>query len=199
MSRLSSVLCGIGWSCSVSPQAPSARVHSPIATASARRGAPALRSSRANTSCSASIAVRDRHAPVAAEGAFGDLDAGGRLSALVLGEIDQADRALDLDLGESLGDQLLASVMELDVSVQDPVEQLIRWQRVLVALVVPELGGGRALEDRLRNWSRHPARIGASGGVAPVAEAVDERLGHILYYRKPPCQVTVEGGIADRH
>ena len=85
---------------------------------------------------SAPVAVGDRHAPVAAERARGDLDPGRRLAALVLGEVDEADRAVDLLLGQPLGDQLLAAVVELDVALQDPVEQLVGGQRVLVALVV---------------------------------------------------------------
>ena len=40
--------------------------------------------------------VRDRHAAVAAEGAAGDLDAGRRLAALVLGAVDERDHAVDV-------------------------------------------------------------------------------------------------------
>src|SRR5271167_5099994 len=97
---------------------------------------------------SAAIAVGDRHAPVAAERARGDLDSGGCLAALVLGEVHEPDRTVDLALGEPLGDQLLASLVELYVALQDAVEQLVGGKRVLVALVVPELGRGRALDDR---------------------------------------------------
>ncbi len=95
-----------------------------------------------------SVPVGDRHAPVAAEGAGGDLDPWGRLAALVLGEIDEADRVVHLLGGQPFGDQLLAAVVELDVAVQDPVEQLIRGQRVLVALVLAQLRGGGAGDDR---------------------------------------------------
>ena len=44
---------------------------------------------------SAAPAVRDRHPPVAAEGLRAELHAGRRLAALVLGPVDQRERALD--------------------------------------------------------------------------------------------------------
>src|SRR5271170_6490027 len=55
----------------------------------ARRAAHALNGGASLTR----IAVGDWHPPVAAERAGGDLDPGGRLTALVLGEVDEADYA----------------------------------------------------------------------------------------------------------
>ena len=74
----------------------------------------------------------------------GDLDARRRLAALVLGEVDEPDRAIDLLRGQALCDQLLAALVELDVALEDAVEQLIGGQRVLVALVGAQLRRGRA-------------------------------------------------------
>ena len=76
----------------------------------------------------ASVAIGDRHAPITAEGARGDLDPGRRLAALVLGAIDELDRAVHLRLGQTLGDKFLAALAELDVAVENAVEQGIGGQ-----------------------------------------------------------------------
>jgi len=55
----------------------------------------------------AAPAVRDRGPPVAAEGAWAELDARGRLAPLVLGPVDEHQHALD-DLGIELRVELLA-------------------------------------------------------------------------------------------
>ena len=68
------------------------------------------------------IQIADPHAPIPAERARGDLDPRRRLAALVLGEVDEADRAVHLLGGQPVGDQPLAAVVELDVAVQDAVE-----------------------------------------------------------------------------
>ena len=115
----------------------------------ARRAAQPARAAACELrSRSAAVAVGDRHAPVAPERALGDLDARRGLAALVLGQVDEPARRVAPPLGQPLGDQLLAAEVQLDVAVQDAVEQLIRRQRVLVALVWAQLGRGRALDDR---------------------------------------------------
>jgi len=43
-------------------------------------------------------------------------------------------------------------VIELDVALEDPVEELVGGQRIIIALVLAELGGGCALDDR--DWDR---------------------------------------------
>ena len=60
---------------------------------------------------SAAIAVGDGHAPVAPEGARGDLDARRRLAALVLRQVDESDDPLDVLGGKALGDELLAALV----------------------------------------------------------------------------------------
>ena len=54
---------------------------------------------RRSNAASLAVAARDRHPPVAAEGAARDLDAGRLLTALVLGEVDEADDPVDVVLG----------------------------------------------------------------------------------------------------
>src|SRR4029077_13433658 len=162
------------WSWMVSPQAPSA--------SAARQAEAAARPWRIGRTLAA-IAVGDRHAPVTSEGARGDLDPGRSLAALVLGEVDEADGAVDLRGGEALGDQLLAALIELDVAAQDAVEQLVGGQGVLIDLIGAQLGGGWALDDR--SGDRRLGALACRPGspfrrVAPLAQSVDERLGHVL-------------------
>src|SRR3989440_12469461 len=126
---------------------------------------------------SAPIAVADGPAPVGSEGAFGDLDPGWRLAALVLGAIDQVERVLDGVGGQTLGDQLLAAEVQLDVAVQNTVEHVIWRQRVLVALARAKLGGGRALEDRGGKPLRGAAPWAGGGGCAPPPAGGGRRRG----------------------
>ena len=56
----------------------------------------------------AAVAVGDRHAPVAAERLRGDADAGRVLAALVLGEVDEAQDAVDVLGGQAALDELVA-------------------------------------------------------------------------------------------
>src|SRR6266545_1632501 len=99
----------------------------------------------------AAPAVRDRRAAVAAERLRSQPHARGRLAALVLGAVDHRDRALD-ELGiEAVGRELLARAVELDVRLEDPVEHVVRRQRVLVELVRAQLGARRPVDRRLRD------------------------------------------------
>ena len=89
--------------------------------------------------------------------AFGaQLHPGRRLAALVLGAVDERERPLD-DVGVELLEQLLARAVELDVRLEHRVERVVRRDRVLVALVRPQLGARRAL-DRRRRDELAPAR-----------------------------------------
>ena len=73
---------------------------------------------------------------------------GGLLAALVLGEVDEPDHALDVGGGQAARDELLAPEVLLDVALEDRVEDLVGRQRVLVALVGAQLGRRRAGDDR---------------------------------------------------
>src|SRR6185312_2986068 len=126
---------------------------------------------------SSAVAVRDRHAAVAAERAAGDLDAGRGLTALVLGAQDE----------------LLAAEVLLDVGVEDRVEHGVGGERVLVALIGPQLGARRALDDRARD------QIRARGFVHVARQLVDDGLRAVLDDREAAGEVAVEGRVADRH
>ncbi len=67
-----------------------ARAHTAAAQAAlSARAVERSRRSERHGAALAAVAVGDRHAPVAPERARGDLDARGRLAALVLGEVDE--------------------------------------------------------------------------------------------------------------
>ena len=98
---------------------------------------------------SAPEAVRDRDAAVAAEGLLVHLDAGRRLPALVFGEVDEARDALrHLERREAPAGDLLGREVVLDVGLEQRIELLVGRQRLVVALIVAQLGRGRALDDR---------------------------------------------------
>src|SRR6478672_2229059 len=76
---------------------------------SSTAGLRARRSTR--TRSSALVAVRDRRPAVAPEGLRAQLHSGRRLAALVLGAIDEGDRALDHSRVELLGELLARAVL----------------------------------------------------------------------------------------
>src|SRR5204862_3285209 len=70
-------------------------------------------------------AIDDRIAPVAAEIAPGDLDAGRRLAALVLGHIEHVLDALHQCLGMAALDDISDRHLILDQTGEDVVERII--------------------------------------------------------------------------
>jgi hypothetical protein len=84
--------------------------------------------------------IRDRHSPVASEGARRDFDPGRGLSALVLVEVDLPDDPADGLFVVAFGDDRFEAQILLDVKFQDRVEDVIRRQRVLIGLVVAKFG-----------------------------------------------------------
>src|SRR5439155_2120699 len=78
---------------------------------------------------SAGPAVRDRRSPIATEGLRAELDAGRGLATLVLGTVDEGERALD-DVGVELLEELLPRAVELDVGLEDGIESGIGRDRV---------------------------------------------------------------------
>src|SRR5262245_43343810 len=85
-------------------------------------------------------AVDDGIAAVAAEILQRHLDAGRRLPALILGDIEHAldlhDRLAVKAVFDDLGDRLFA----LDQTFQDLIEHVVGRQRVLIGLVLAQLG-----------------------------------------------------------
>ena len=86
------------------------------------------------------VAVRDRYPPILAERLGAHAHAGRRLPALVLGEVDEAHDAIDEGSVVPGCDELGAREVVLDVAAQDRVEHLIGRQRIVVALIGPQLG-----------------------------------------------------------
>src|SRR5215210_2896739 len=135
------------------------------------------------------VAVGDGHAPVAAEGAGGDLYAGRGLAALVLGPVHQAHGALYVFFVEAGGDDLTYTLVLFHVGLEDGVEDFVGRQGVGVALVFPKLGGGLLGEDGLGD-DLAPLRL-----VYVPADTVDEGFGDVPYYGEPAGRVAVERGV----
>ena len=96
-------------------------------------------------------AIDDRITAVAAEIAERYLHAGRGLPALVFGEIEHA---LDPQHGiaiDALCDDVGNRPFMLDEFFQNPVEQFVRRQRILIGLVFAQFRGRRLGEDVLRN------------------------------------------------
>src|SRR3546814_15081330 len=94
--------------------------------------------------------VGDGVAAVAAEGAAGDLHAGAGLSALVFGQLQHAPHAVHQLAVVAALDDGVDALLALDEPLEDVVEHGIGRQRVLVLLVVLQLGGRRLGDDAFR-------------------------------------------------
>src|SRR5215475_4483058 len=145
-------------------------------------------------------AVDDGVAAVAAEVLQRYLDAGRRLPALVLGEIEHAldlhDRLAVEAVRDDLGDRLFA----LDQPFEDLVEYVVGWQRVLVGLVLAQLGGGRTGENIVGNDLRvWPERAVGLPAVAQPRQPINFGLVEVLDRVEAAVHVAIERGIADRH
>src|SRR5450631_1153502 len=88
-------------------------------------------------------AVRDGQAPVASERQRRNLWAWGELTTFPLGGVDEPDHVLHDRSVEPGFDQLGPVLGSLDIAVEDGIEQLIGWQRVLVDLTRAQLGRRR--------------------------------------------------------
>src|SRR5215212_6724085 len=137
------------------------------------------------------VAVGYGHATVAAEGAAGDLDADGRLAALVLGGVHELYHAPDVLLVEAAAHDLAHPLVFLDVCLQDGVEDLVCRLLLDNQMALLEFGRGFLYKDRVRD---HLAPLCL---VHVAADAVDEGLGDILYNGEPAGHVPVQGGVTD--
>ena len=106
---------------------------------------------------------RDRHAPVAPEGARRDLDAHRPLTSLVLGAIHHPDDLGDDDLGMTPAHQVVGLQPLLDVPLEDRVQHVIGRKAVRVELPGSQLG------------RRRPARSSPRGMTSRPSEALRQR------------------------
>ena len=90
-------------------------------------------------------------------------------------------------------DQLGGVQVLLDVALEDLVEHLVWRQRVVVALLVAQLGRGRPLEHRRRH------QLAALLLVPPPDQLVHLALVDVLQHGEAAGHVAVERGVADRH
>src|SRR5207302_10455214 len=97
------------------------------------------------------ITVGDGQGAVAAEVAGRGLDAGWGLAALVFVEVDHPHYTPDDGLVEAHSDDLLEAAVVLDVGLEDGIEDLVGRQAVGIELTGAELGGGRLLDDLVRD------------------------------------------------
>src|SRR5687768_15383364 len=116
---------------------------------------------------STSPAIRDGRPPIAPESLRPELHPRRGLAALVLGLVDERDHLLD-NPGVELLEQFLARAIEFDVRLEHGIEDLVRRDRVRVALIGAELRARSPLDRRLR----HALPAGALVEVAREAEHV---------------------------
>src|SRR5690606_24573861 len=145
-----------------------------------------------SSDASGRIAIADRVAAFAAEGATRKLWSGGRLLPLPFAAAYQLDDPVDCRGVESRRDDVLARLFEVHVAAQDRVEHVVGRQRVLVGLVVAQFRGRRPRDHARRDHRR------ATHGVAPLRQAIDLGLVQVLDRRVAAAHVAVDRGVADR-
>src|SRR5690606_1806979 len=120
------------------------------------------------------VAVGDRVAALAAEGAAADLGARRGLVPLPLARAHQLQHPRDHVLVEAGGDDLAARLLAVDVTAQDAVEHVVGRERILIKLVGAQLRRGRPRDHR-RGDHLAAVRGTAADGVTPAREF--EHLG----------------------
>src|SRR5689334_10659556 len=93
------------------------------------------------------VAVRDRHASVAAEGARRDLDARRKLAAFVFAEVDQPKDFFCGGLIHAGLAEFAEPAVFFHIERYDAVQQIVGRERVLVRLVRAKFGRRRTIED----------------------------------------------------
>src|SRR5215468_2997911 len=129
------------------------RLISTVLTHSEDRCTLVIRPSSSSTRFNASIAVRDRHAPILAQCPMCDLDPHRRLPPLILTTIHQRHDAQNRGPLVSHRDDLLNRPIFLDICFEDRIKQRVGRQAVFISLVVPQFRGGGPVEDTLGNDS----------------------------------------------
>ena len=97
------------------------------------------------------------------------------MPALVLAEVDEACDAGDGVGVEAVADEVCGRAVEFDIGFDEAVEELIGGERVLVCLVVAELGAGRLFDGV--DGDDDSVAVDVSGELpdAPFCEVCDGR------------------------
>ena len=110
--------------------------------------------------------------------------------------LDLCDRVPVKSFRHDLGDRLLA----LNQTFEDLVEHIVRRQRVLIGLVLTQLGAGRSRENAVRDhWASGPQGTVGLPAVAQPGKPIHLGLVEILDRIEAAVHVAIERGIADRH
>ena len=109
-----------------------------------------------------------------------------------LADPHQTQHAVDGNGVEAGAHDLVARLFLIDMTQQDRVQHVVRRQRVLVFLVLAQLGGGRATDD----GGRYDRR--AANGVPPARQRKDFSLVEVFDRRVATAHVAIDGGVADR-
>src|SRR5918994_2358721 len=139
------------------------------------------------------VAVRYRHATVAAEGAARYFYARGGLAALVFGAVYELDDAADVFFVEARGHDLGYPHVLFDVGLEDGVEDVVGRERVGVSLVLAQLGARFLGQDGVGD------DLAVLFLVEVPGDPVDEGLGHVSYHREAAGGVAVERRVAYAH
>ncbi|ETC87142.1 hypothetical protein XHC_3373 [Xanthomonas hortorum pv. carotae str. M081] len=112
--------------------------------------------------------------------------------ALPLVEPHQPQHVFDRIGGVAGRNDVVARLLLIDVATQDPVEHVVRRQRILVGLVVAQLGRRRARNHCRRNHRR------TAHGIAPFGQAEHLGLVQVLERGIAAAHVAVDGGVTHR-
>src|SRR3989338_385489 len=128
------------------------------------------------TRASSVVLAGDRVSPVLAKASVGHADPHRRLATLVLVDADQPHHFVDIGFGKAIGHDAGRTLVVLHVALDDGVEHIVFGQAVLVLLVGPQFGAGRAGDDALGH------RVGPGAIrvvlIAPARQAEHHGLGH---------------------
>src|SRR5258708_1386647 len=109
------------------------------------------RSLRERRMCSLLELLGDRHAAPNAKGFFGDDEAGGGLTSLVLASLHQLGDAIDDGSGKPLGHHGIATGAVFHETFEHTVEEIVRGERILIRLPWPKLGARRLVDRGARD------------------------------------------------
>src|SRR6185437_2268602 len=130
------------------------------------------------------VSLSNRNTPPDAERLAGHFQSGRGLAALVFVQINQPHDALHRSFVKSARDDFRSGPALDHVGFEDRVEDVVRWQRVLVGLVRAQFCGRRFGDGRSRDDFLVP--------VDPTREPIHHCLRHIANDRKTTAHVPVK-------